>query len=617
MAAPRPETRILIVDADGEGAQKMGLALDSSGFQVGWCSFAPTELGAVLRDLKPTMLLVHAELISTQLATLLARLESAGMASLPVVLLCHDTSEEVFLRTLKAGVVEMLAEPFNPRLHVARIRMLLGELPERSGKLRGRGGPNELGALVHHLMRTRRTGGVVVGEHEDGSAFFVRGVLKSARYHTQTLQGALAAMTRTQAPWSFVEGLEGSAGVVDFELSEDEPFTVTHIERGAPRHVEVDQVAEPTRVNPNRVADDNERFGPSPTPAPVSSAPRAPEARRETAPVVAVAVAAAVADPDASRTSILFVDDDNAVVQMLSSFFTKKGYTVVTAADGVEAMAALASTRFDVVIADLNMPRLDGWGLLRMIREDFRTHEVPVALFSAQDNYRESLRLLHAGAQAYFPKTLRLSALEAQVKELLEPRRRFTRLVGSEGGLTFDFTALGPQWICRGLAAAAFRGQLDAADSWGSWRLWFSGGRLTQASARMGTTTLTAERALAAFLTSRGAQGSLLRGGPSAPDEGFQGHGTEAILEHLVPQIDAEHKRAREDQLTKARALTVHDELYHLYNTVGPPSWLPIARLLCEEKQTPAEVIARLKVTPMEVAAVVKDLLRRGVASLR
>lgn len=620
MAAPRPETRVLIVDADGESAQKMGLALDSSGFQVGWCSFAPTELGAVLRDLKPTLLLVHAELISTQLTTLLARLESAGMAALPVVLLCHDTSEEVFLRTLKAGVVEMLAEPFNPRLHVARIRMLLGELPERSGKLRGRGGPNELGALVHHIMRTRRTGGVVLGEHEDGSAFFVRGVLKSARYHTQTMQGALAAMTRTQAPWSFVEGLEGNAGVVDFELSEDEPFTVTHIERGAPRHLEVDGPPQPAGVNPNKIADEG-RFGRSPTPVPVpvpapvpaSSAPRVPEARRE----AAAPLAPAVPDPDAARTSILFVDDDSAVVQMLSSFFTKKGYRVVTAADGVEAMAALASTRFDVVIADLNMPRLDGWGLLRMIREDFRTQEMPVALFSAQDNYRESLRLLHAGAQAYFPKTLRLSALEAQVKELLEPRRRFARLVDSEGGLTFDFTALGPQWVCRSLAAAAFRGQLDAADSWGSWRLWFTGGRLTQASARMGTTTLTAERALAAFLTSRGAQGSLLRGGASAPDEGFQGQGTEAILERLVPQIDAEHKRAREDQLAKARALTVHDELYHLYNTVGPPSWLPIARLLCEEKQTPAEVIARLKVTPMEVAAVVKDLLRRGVASLR
>jgi DNA-binding MarR family transcriptional regulator len=89
------------------------------------------------------------------------------------------------------------------------------------------------------------------------------------------------------------------------------------------------------------------------------------------------------------------------------------------------------------------------------------------------------------------------------------------------------------------------------------------------------------------------------------------------ILDRLVPQLNEEQRRAREDQLAKAQALTVHEELYRLYTTVGPPTWLPIARLLCESKLTPAEVIAQLKVTPMEVAAVVKDLLRRGVATLR
>ncbi len=584
MPAGKSDSRVLIVDADAEHAQKMGLALDASGFQVGWCSFSPTELGAVLRDLKPTLLLVRAELVSPQLATLLARLESAGMAVLPVVLLCKDTSEEIFLRTLKTGVVEMLAEPFNARLHVGRIRLLLGELPERTGKLRGRGSPNELGALVHHIMRARRTGGVLVGEREEGSAFFVRGVLKSARLHSQTMQAALAAMTRTQSPWSFVEGLEGTAGVVDFEASEDEPFVVTQTDRGAQPH---------PKSNPNAVED---RFSATPVPAPPP-----PEPTRTTA---------------GPATSILFVDDDTAVVQMLSSFFSKKGYTVVTATDGVEAMKSLATTSFDIAIADLNMPRLDGWGLLRMIREDFRTHEMPMALFSAQDNYRESLRLLHAGAQAYFPKTLRLSALEVQVKELLEPRRRFTRLIPSEGGLTFEFSALGPQWICRALADAAFRGQLDAADTWASWRLSFDAGRLTQATARVGGATITAERALASFLASRNASGSLLRGAKST-DEGFGNHSTLTILDRLVPQLNEEQRRAREDQLAKAQALTVHEELYRLYTTVGPPTWLPIARLLCESKLTPAEVIAQLKVTPMEVAAVVKDLLRRGVATLR
>jgi CheY-like chemotaxis protein len=359
-----------------------------------------------------------------------------------------------------------------------------------------------------------------------------------------------------------------------------------------------------TAANPNTIAEDryanqvplSDPFAPSrvPTPAPVPPPP----------------------DADAARTTLLFVDDDTAVVHLLASFFSKKGYRVVTASDGVEAMKALVAQPFDAVIADLNMPRLDGWGLLRLVREDFRTQELPVALFSAQDNYRESLRLLHAGAQAYFPKTLRLSSLEVQVRELLEPRRRFARLIASDGGISFDFAALGPLWSCRALAEGRFTGQLDARDSWATWRLWFDAGRLTQVSARLGATSLAGDRALAGFLTSRNAEGSLLRGS-RAPDEGFSGQPTGATLDRLIPWLNDEQRKTREDQLAKARALSVNDELYRLYLTVGPPAWLPMVRLLCESKLPPAEVIARLQVTPAEVAAVVKDLLRRGVAALQ
>lgn len=592
MVAPR----ILVVDADTSLAQKMGLALNGSGFDVALCSFSPSEVAQTIKELPSQLMLVHAELGSPQLTTLLARLESAGQALLPIVLLCRDTGEDIFVKTLRTGVVEMLQEPFSPRLHIGRIRVLLGELADRPGELRGRGGPNELGAFVHHVMRTRRTGGIEVGNAGEGRAFFVRGVLKSARLGAQVDQPALAAMTRLQAPWIFTEGAEGTAGVVDLEPKEgDEPFFVTF------------QGSKPatTPLPFDEPAIEGVPLAPTPLPQP---APRATGTSQTGLPPVV--------DPLAAATPILFVDDEAAVVQMLASYFSKKGHPVDTAADGVEAMAKLVGRPFEVVIADLNMPRLDGWGLLRLIREDLRTREVPVALFSAQDNYRDALRLLQAGAQAYFPKSLRLSALDLQVKELMEPRRRFLRLVDADAGMAFDLGALGPQWVLRALARAGFSGQLDARDPWGTWRLWFDHGRLAQASARVGTTALSGDRALAGFLMSKKAEGSLARqGGPS--DEQFLRQPTEATLARLVPWLNDEHQKAREGELAKAKALVVHDDLYRLYVSVGPPAWLPIARLLCELKLTPAEVINRLQVTPMEVAAVVKDLLSRGVVSLQ
>ncbi|MGV3624621.1 MAG: response regulator [Archangium sp.] len=580
------DVRVLIIDPDTSGAQKLGLALDGAGFPVTWCSFAPSDVGDAIRDFRPTVLLVRAELSSPQLATLLARVEAK---SLPVVLLARDSIDQRFVRVMRTGVVEILQEPFSPRLHLNRLREVMNDLPQREGELSGRGA-RELNEVLAHLMRTRRTGGLSVGD--DGRAFFVRGVLKAARFREHSMQAALASMVRESSLWRFTEGTDGTSAVVDF-MGED----------SAELPMEPTSFSQPTSSSQQSLPQVQAFSPPSPT---VNVPPLTASSG---------GVAAAGIDPEAARTPILFVDDDPSVVQLLSNYFAKKGYPVATASDGLEAMQLISTRPFEVVVADLNMPRLDGWGFLRMVREDLRTHETPMALFSAQDNYRESLRLLQAGAQAYFPKTLRMAALEVQVKELCEPRRRFIRLVPTEGGIEFDFGKLGPQWVLKALTITGYTGQVDARDEWATWRLWFENGRLVQCTARMASTVLSGDRALASFITSRRAEGGLSHGTP-APDEGFAGHSTAATLSRLVPWLSDEQKRAAESQLSRARALTVNEELYRLFLTVGPPAWQPMVRLLCEQRLTPAEVIARLQVTPMEVAAVVKELLRRGVASL-
>ncbi len=585
------DVRVLIVSTDTGLAQKVGLALDDAGLGVTWCSFAPGEVAENLRDFQPTVLLVHAELASPQLATLLARVEAAA---LPVVLLCKDTTDDVFVRAMKTGVVELLQEPFSARTHLGRLRLTLAELPLRTGELVGRGGPRELGDLVQHVMRTRRSGGLAVGEH--ARAFFVRGVLKAARFRDLAMQPALAAMTREQVPWRFSENADGEAAAAF--VAEVEPAAVPK----SPRRAAAPATA-PLEDLDERLPGPDDGFSIA-APPPVSAA--APPAAAVATPV----------DPDAARTPLLLVDDDPAVVAMLANYFGKKGYPVTTAADGVEAARLVTSRSFELVLADLNMPRLDGWGFLRTVRDDLRAHETLVAFFSAQDNYRESLRLLHAGAQAYFPKTMRLSTLELQLKELLEPRRRFTRLIPSEGGLQFALGTLGTQWVLRALTQAGFSGQLDARDAWATWRLWFERGRLVQVTARVGGAAQSGDGALAGFLNSQHAEGSLSRGLPAA-DEGFAGHPTASTLARVVTWLNEEQHRAQEAQLARARALLVNEELYRLYLSVGPPAWQSMVRALCEQKLAPAEVMARLQVTPAELALVVKDLLRRGVVSLQ
>jgi two-component system, OmpR family, response regulator MprA len=595
------QSKILIVDADADSAQRMAVSFDNGGFGVAWSSFSPSEIAEFLKDFKPHLLLVHAELASPQVTTLLARLDGAGASKIPLVMLCKDVTEGQFVPQLKSGIVEMLVEPFHPKTHLQRLRQLLDEIELRKGEIRGLAGAQELGRVVHHIMRTRRSGALMV-DGASSRAFFVRGVLKSAQAGELTQQAALAAMTRINKPWLFVEGADANSVHADISPEADEPKFQLQLSPPTPQPV--------FESGPKPLA-------PARQPA-AHAEPKAlpPALAWNNPPPPAAAVHASSADAEASHTPLLFVDDEPSVVQMLHNYFSKKGYPCATAADGLEALVKLSQAPYEMVIADLNMPRLDGWGLLKLIREDFRTHEVPVALFSAHDSYRENLRLTQSGAQAYFPKTLKLAALEIQLKELLEPRRRFVRLIGTDGGIHFNFSQLGSQWVLRALSKNEFSGQLDARDPWAVWRLWFVGGRLVQVSARVQNTAIANDRALCAFLASKQCEGSLTRDG-QVGTEGFAQNSTEATLQRLVPWMNDEQGKLREGELVKAKALRINDELYGLYLTITPPQWTDVVRMLCESRSTPAEVIAHLRVTPQEVATVVRDLLRRGVATLQ
>lgn len=583
LGAKAPQS-ILVVHRDRTQAQLIALALDAAGLAVDACTFEPGAAAQAFERLEPAVVLACCELGSPELVALIAGLREGGHHDAPLALLCEDVADEVFVRTLRRGVVELLQAPFKQALHVSRLRLLPVELPDRPGRLRGRGGRAELIALVKHLLAARRSGTLTLaaGVADEGRASFQRGALRGARFQQHTGQQAVHAMVNAAGPWTFEEEPDDLA--VDGLPLLEEP---------------VEGPAEPL--------DAGATLG--------EPEPPAVQGRFDTAPPAAVP-AAAPPDPDAARWPLLFVDDDPAVLAMLGGYFARRGYPVLTAPDGADALAVLASNPVEAVVADLAMPRLDGWGFLKLAREDLRTHEVPLAFYSAHEDYRDALRVLNSGAQGYFPKTLRLGVLEAQVRELLEPRKRFFRLLQAEGSMQLPFGALGPQWVLRALARLRFSGQLDAKDKWASWRAGFEQGRLTGFAARVRDTAMQGEQALGTFLAAGQSEGTVSPGAPRGADE-LGGRGTEQVVAQVVTRLNEERQRARFDQLQKARALDVDQALWGLYVQIGPPPVLPIARLLCEQRATPAEVVARLRVTPQEVAAVLQDLLRKGVATLK
>ena len=132
---------------------------------------------------------------------------------------------------------------------------------------------------------------------------------------------------------------------------------------------------------------------------------------------------------------ILLADDEAEIRDVLRIYLEKDGYVVTEAADGVEAMNLLKKEPFDLVILDIMMPGVDGYRVLRSIRE---TNNVPVIMLSAKGTESDKILGLDLGADDYITKPF--APLEA-VARVNSNIRRFYSL-GSRGQEKEDATEL-------------------------------------------------------------------------------------------------------------------------------------------------------------------------------
>ena len=101
------------------------------------------------------------------------------------------------------------------------------------------------------------------------------------------------------------------------------------------------------------------------------------------------------------EVNILLVDDMTETRELFCLYFDRKGARVRMAADGVAALKAVLAERPDVIVLDLAMPRMTGWEVIRLLRQDERMQGIPIVTLSGQ-GARESA--LEAGADSYLEK---------------------------------------------------------------------------------------------------------------------------------------------------------------------------------------------------------------------
>jgi pilus assembly protein CpaE len=132
---------------------------------------------------------------------------------------------------------------------------------------------------------------------------------------------------------------------------------------------------------------------------------------------------------------ILFVDDEEQIRKLLSTWLARHGYEVSVANDGWEALKAIRAKAPDLVITDVNMPNMNGLELTRRLRSDHRTARIPVIMLSARKQADDVLSGYAEGADEYVPKPVEMAVLEAKIEVLIK-RFRTTKgdVVAKRGG---------------------------------------------------------------------------------------------------------------------------------------------------------------------------------------
>lgn len=121
------------------------------------------------------------------------------------------------------------------------------------------------------------------------------------------------------------------------------------------------------------------------------------------------------------KIKILVVEDEEILLTALSEELKQEGFEVVGAKDGQEGVEKVASEKPDLVLLDLVMPRLDGIGALKQMKENPETKDVPVVILTNLSDYDKISDALSLGAMDYLVKAnYRLEELVTKIKTVLE-----------------------------------------------------------------------------------------------------------------------------------------------------------------------------------------------------
>jgi CheY-like chemotaxis protein len=311
------------------------------------------------------------------------------------------------------------------------------------------------------------------------------------------------------------------------------------------------------------------------------------------------------------QSRVLVVEDDDALRTLTVKRLEAAGYQVQFATDGRQGLNMALADSFDAAVIDLNLPTLDGWGILRHMKEDLAARETAVMVVSAHSDFVDTLKAAKAGARAYLHKSGRAKDLLQSVELLVQPRQLMRATLAKKLSFEVETRLVGVVWLFKALAEFDAVGRLNLEDELGRYEVIVARGQLIAATAQVGSMRYEGDIALEAMITAR-AKGTFTAV-PTKSEESkpwiFD------VIDRVCRALSAGVKLRMEQSVQQLDKLSVNSELAQLYGQMASVQDLRILESAMQNAPSVEALATQLSIPVHEIEATLAELLRRGVFS--
>jgi CheY-like chemotaxis protein len=307
---------------------------------------------------------------------------------------------------------------------------------------------------------------------------------------------------------------------------------------------------------------------------------------------------------------ILLVDGERAQLELYQTLLTREGFEVATAENGTVGYEMALRDRPDVIVSEIMMPELDGWGFLNLVRRDVRLSDTRFLLHSSHGAFLEKLKELHAGANDYLCKGLSAEEFIARVADSVALQRRLQAALDldvSFGGLVQD---VGLRPLLQALGARGMSGFFAIEDRLACHQVQFSEGKIVTAKSESGHMCHIDDEALAQLL---GIESGYFEFTAASPVED-EGEDVSVVLDRVGEGLNEERRRHEARMFAQDVKLECDARLADLYLGVCPESTRPLAHSIVNGV-SPRTLLGSSQASPVLVERVVQDLVSKQVAT--